>query len=289
MSIIRNLCDIETRMHENISCVLERIKSLDFLMRSSASCCRAAEKKHSFASQATTAISGLVFGAAALGGAAVGRLSSLARPTRPAPPALLSPTCEVPAEDVAIPKSGKYFEGVLQHNAFGTDEVVLKLILDKFDGEGRYLGRWTAVGQVEAIVLTFDAATGAVTIVDQSLKKTCLRGSLCFDSGSLSGVVIQGGAGGGSFRLFPKLALIALKDTDGDQLVFARLLGGGVAEYCNSELVVPSLRAMSMNNFSGLCEDGEGRFTVPAIGRSDVLASLESFLKDSGVPVTLAK
>merc|ERR1712151_302972 len=100
---------------------------------------------------------------------------------------------------------------------------------------------------------------------------------------------IQEGVGGGCFRLAPKLALVTLIDTGGDRLGFARLLGGGVAEYCNGKLVVASLKAMSMQKLSGLCEDGEGPFMVPAAGRSDVLASLESFLKDCGVPVTHAK
>jgi len=201
---------------------------------------------------------------------------------------LLGPMSQVPAKDAALQGKHNYFEGTIYHTSFGPEELTLKLMLDKVEGD-QYLGRWVVMGHAEKIALTFDPAIGAVTIRVQDSKLTVLQGKLNSKMGSISGDVVQAGVSGGRFHLKPGVAHVELTDADGDHLVFVRLLGGGVAEYCNSELVMAALRGLSINKRSGLCEDGEGAFTCPPESRSETLDDLETFLRQESVAITLTK
>jgi len=201
---------------------------------------------------------------------------------------LLGPVSQVPVMDAALQGKHSYFKGTIYHTSFGPKELSLKLMLDKVEGD-QYLGRWVVMGHAEKIALTFDPAVGAVTIRVQGPKLTVLQGKLDSKMGSISGEVIQAGVSGGRFHLEPGVAQVELTDTDGDHLVFVRLLGGGVAEYCNGELVMAALRGLSINKHSGLCDDGEGSFTCPPESRSATLGDLETFLRQESVAITLTK
>jgi len=190
---------------------------------------------------------------------------------------------EEPMEAAALPGCHRYFQGVLQHAEFGLEEITLTLIIDRLNANGEYLGRWTAMGQTEHVAIVLDAALGSVTIKDQSTKLTVLQGSYDLDSGFISGEVYQNGVGGGRFHLKADTAYCQFKDSDGDRLVFARLLGGGVAEYCNGRLVVSSIKKLRVDRDSGNCDDGSGTFTIPSDRLQATLDELLALLKGAGV------
>lgn len=275
-------------MSESLSGMLTRGDELECLSArseclavSSMAFCKKA-KKRSMGARAVDSMSVLAGGAGALAGEAAARLRGFwaKKPaeTRPSE----TPTSKL---SNALLGRARLFRGVLQHEAFGAEEVAIQLMLEAMDG-CNYIGRWAAMGQVEAMVVTFDAAIGAITIRDQPKNLTMLRGSLCAETGSISGEVFQGGVGGGSFTLQPDNASeVKITDTDGDHLVFVRLPGGGVAEYCNGELVVASLKTLRIHKHSGLCEDGSGSFTIPVDGRATKLDELEHLLGQEGVTI----
>jgi hypothetical protein len=190
---------------------------------------------------------------------------------------------EEPMEAAALPGCHRYFKGVLQHAEFGLEEVTLTLIIDRLNPDGEYLGRWTAMGQTEHVAIVLDVARESVTIKDQSTKLTVLQGSYDKVSGFISGEVYQNGVGGGRFHLKADIAYCQFKDSDGDRLVFVRLLGVGVAEYCNGRLVVSSIQKLRVDRGSGNCDDGSGTFTIPSDRLPATLDELLALLKGASV------
>jgi len=204
-------------------------------------------------------------------------VSKIKKTCKTSPP--LGALCDEPREAAALGGNHRYFEGTIQHPSFGAEEVELTLIIDASGEEGHYSGRWTAMGQTETVAIVLDAALGSVTIKDQCTQATVLQGSYDSLTGTLRGEVHQDGVGGGHFELEAQIARLELIDSDGDRLVFVRLLDGGIAEYCNGKLVVASIMKMRVNRGSGYCDDGSGTFTVPA----DKIKELHALLTEAGV------
>jgi len=236
---------------------------------------RLAKKKKSMGARAVDSMSAIAEGAAE-------RFKSFwAR--KPEKAALSEALTKKPAK--VFLGAAQYFRGVLQHEAFGTEEVAIQLMLEATDRD-KYIGRWAAMGQIEAVEIHFDSATGAVTIRDQPKNLTILQGALCAETGSISGEVFQEGTGGGRFKLQPDNASeVEIMDTDGDHLLFVRLLGGGVAEYCNGNLVVASLKTMHIQKHSGRCNDGSGSFTIPVKDRASKIGELEHLFNQEAVAI----
>eukprot|EP00747_Dinoflagellata_sp_TGD_P181742 gnl/TRDRNA2_/TRDRNA2_35671_c0_seq1.p1 gnl/TRDRNA2_/TRDRNA2_35671_c0~~gnl/TRDRNA2_/TRDRNA2_35671_c0_seq1.p1 ORF type:complete len:1182 (+),score=229.14 gnl/TRDRNA2_/TRDRNA2_35671_c0_seq1:41-3586(+) len=273
------------------------------LSRSSTVFCRSAKKckSRSFSSdipggvaaavagmsEAASGITGWMRGA---GSAVRGMLTSSA--ISRTPPQVLAEEIR-PVLPSSIVSSSLYV-GTISHPTFGPGTHVLMLELISEAGPGRYLGRWSSMGQTEEVVVTFENDL-AVTVQNTSGSEvTLLQGEVDMLTGSIRGVCQQGGDGTGKFELAPVQARMELCDTDDDRLVFVRLLGNGVAEYCNGELVVRQLKELHMDFASGHCHDGEGSFTVPTevptsadcvTEAPHTLENLESFCIAAGCPV----
>lgn len=192
----------------------------------------------------------------------------------------------------ALRESDSFFEGTIQH-VLGGEVAFLTMVLDKKGEAEMYFGRWFAMGRQQTFVLTIDKVdsdTSAVTIISSpTLPVTVLRGTLDAKSGCIAGEALEDGVTSGHFHLKPTVARVELTDTDGDHLVFVRVLGAGIAEYCNGKLVVASLKQLEVNESSGYCNDGGGSFTIRAEDRASKLQELKFLLSQADVPVMLGR
>merc|ERR1712032_565363 len=139
------------------------------------------------------------------------------------------------------------------------------------------------------VVVKVDVVIGIVEVCNiHGTGKTILRGTVDEVNGLIKGECFQDDICGGHFMLVPVLEPVRVDfmDTDGDQLVFVRLLGGGVAEFCNAALVVPDVKELHICDASGTCKDGDGVFTVPVGQRPRIIRSLRALFNAAGVKTT---
>jgi len=182
--------------------------------------------------------------------------------------------------------SASMYVGTISHPEFPPGDHPFALELTAQTAPLCFVGQWTAMGQTEEVVVTF-GDSDAVTITNTTGgDKTVLLGSVNTKTGHLHGKCKQNGDSSGTFDLAPVQCRLELQDTDGDRLVFVRLLDGSIAEYCNRKLVVKHVLSLRVDQTNGICEDGEGRFTIPAEERMSTIQALEEFLVAGGCTVT---
>jgi len=104
--------------------------------------------------------------------------------------------------------------------------------------------------------------------------------ALAFEAGRVCYKLLSGAgpASGWVSTVYQGKSLLAncveLHDTDGDRIEFVRE-PGGIAEYCNGELVLPHVQQLLVDVQCGLCDDGEASFILPVGQRKQAWATLE--------------
>merc|ERR1712151_165677 len=103
-----------------------------------------------------------------------------------------------------------FYDGFIQHPGFGGESNIrLVLIIEGAVDPLTYRGRWSAMNQVEEVLIKICGSRGEFEISNQSGKvKTVLKGLVNASSGEreggrLSGELIQDSIGGGKFELKP--------------------------------------------------------------------------------------
>lgn len=118
-----------------------------------------------------------------------------------------------------FPQGCLHYQGFVYHPLLSSWKLHMNLVVTRQVGPADFVGQWTAMGQVEDIIIKVTGETTMMMFNPQGGQTTVLQGSV--DSlGILAGVLEQSGDNRGSFELHP----LASKNTAGSESNGAQIL-----------------------------------------------------------------